>query len=181
MNSLDDLIHNNVQYFDSEPIPERHELKFEKLLQHRLHNNSFVIKLSVAIAASVLIFVGISIYVYKIKTNGYSAITYANQSVEFTETEQYFSQQTNTAFNNLKTVLATQSDTVSKGLYHEINQMDLTYNQLRDELKNNPNDSRITGAIIQYYQMKLELINNLTERFTLYSNNKLKHHENEQI
>jgi hypothetical protein len=182
MTNLNTLFKNNKEEFDTEHPNFGHELRFEKKLDSRLHkNNTLIIKYSIAIAASLLIVLASPIYIYRLKNSGFSSQIAASQSIEFRETEQFYTEQTKQASLKLKEILVAQPIEITSPLFDELNQLELTYQQLNEELKTNPNDPRVMSTIVQYYQLKLDLLNNLIERFTLYSNFKTKHYENERI
>lgn len=181
MINFEDYINKNRIKFDTEDLSPEHELNFERKLQTRFRKDAFAVRYAVAIAASVIIFIATSVYVYIIKDQGYTGAVQTSQWVEFLEAEQYYTELNEQAFNKLKETLSAQPGEITTSLYSEIDEMEKSYTQLQKDLKNNPNDIRLMSAVIQYYQLKLDLINNLTERFTLYSNAKIKQHEKSNI
>lgn len=182
MQSFENYIKNHKESLDSEMLSEDHFDQFERKLNSRLHRkDSFIIRYSVAIAASVAIFIASSIFIYYINTVGYKGVIEASQSVEFRETVNYYTIQNETALEKLKETLEAQPQDVSSPLLSEFNDMEKTYKQLMKDLKSNPNDDRIMSAIVQHHQLKQDLINNLIERFTMYSNTKNTHHEKGNI
>ncbi|MCK4464861.1 MAG: hypothetical protein KAU83_04045, partial [Bacteroidales bacterium] len=55
-----------------------------------------------------------------------------------------------------------ESDSLQKEiLLNELADMDLIYNNLKEELQTNPNDERIINAMIEHYQLKLEVMNHI--------------------
>ncbi|NJK98097.1 MAG: hypothetical protein HC905_27155 [Bacteroidales bacterium] len=151
-------------------------------MQSRLHRKDrFLIRYAVSIAASVIIFVSSAIYVIVTKSYGYRGAVETSQSVEFCETEQYYSEQAEKSMEKLKQAISAQPGNVTSQLIAELEEMEKSYQQLKNDLKNNPDDIRLMSAIVQYHQLRLDFINNLTERFTLYSNTKIKQHENKNI
>lgn len=182
MSSLDDLIRKNREKLDWEEPSAVHEINFEKKLNHRLHSKDrFIIRYAVAIAASVSIFIATTFFIYNVKTKGYTGAVETSQWIEFMEAEQYYARQNENALLELKETLAAQSDDVSLPIYDELKKMDTSYKQLKEDMENNPNDIRLMSAVVQYHQLKLDLINNLIERFTLYSNTKIKQNEKSNI
>jgi cytochrome c-type biogenesis protein CcmH/NrfG len=155
---------------------------FEKKLDGRFHKKDrYLFRYAAAIAASVVIFVSASIYVYVKNSEGYTGAIETSQWIEFKEAEQYYSMQTDDAVAKLKETLVAQPKDISSPLFNELEDMEDSYKQLKKDLKDNPNDIRLMSAVVQYHQMKLDLINNLIERFTLYSNTKSKKHEKSNI
>jgi hypothetical protein len=160
-----------------EPTPD-HERSFEEKLNRKFHRkDTFTIRYAVAIAASVAIFVAASIFVYKTKSEGYTGAVATSQWVEFIEAEQYYFKQSEEAYASLKETLSAQPRDVSSPLFDEIEEMESSYKQLKKDLENNPNDIRLMSAVVQYHQLKLDLIHSLIDRFTLYSNSKTKQNE----
>lgn len=174
----EDFFKNKRHLLDSDEPDAGHELKFEKKLNAKFHRKDiFIIRYAVAIAASVTIFVAASVFVYKTTSEGYSGAVATSQWVEFLEAEQYYFKQTEEAYANLKETLSAQPRDVSSPLFDEIEEMEKSYKQLKKDLTNNPNDIRLMSAVVQYHQLKLDLIHNLIDRFTLYSNTKTKQNE----
>ncbi len=181
MNIEDYLKGRKSDLFPEEPSSD-HETRFEKKLNAKFHRkDSFIIRYAVAIAASVFIFLATSIYVYKTSTEGYTGAVKTSEWVEFIEAEQYYSQQTKKAELQLQQTLSAQPKDVASPLLSELDEMEASYKQLKKDLKNNPNDVRLMSAVVQYHQLKLDLINNLIDRFTLYSNTKIKTNEKSNI
>ncbi|GAI91214.1 unnamed protein product, partial [marine sediment metagenome] len=55
-----------------------------------------------------------------------------------------------------------ETDSLQKEiLLNELADMDLIYNNLKEELRTNPNDERIINAMIEHYQLKLEVMNHI--------------------
>lgn len=182
MQSFENYIKKNKESFDSETLSDDHFDQFERKLNVRLHRkNSFIIRYSLAIAASVAIFIASSIFIYYTKTAGYKGVIEASQSVEFRETVNYYTIQNEAALKKLKETLEAQPQDLSSPLLSEFNDMEKSYKQLMKDLKSNPNDDRIMNAIVQHHQLKQDLINNMIERFTMYSNAKNTHHEEDNI
>lgn len=182
MNNLEELVSKNREEFDWEVPSSNHEFNFQKKLNQRFHRTDrFTIRYAVAIAASVAIFIATTLFIYKTKTEGYTGAVATSQWVEFLEAEQYYAGQNEAAYSKLKETLAIQNEDVSSAIYSELKEMDNSYNQLKKDLNDNPNDIRLMSAVVQYHQLKLDLINNLIERFTMYSNTKMKDNEKGNI
>lgn len=182
MANFENFIHRNKNDFNSETLPEGHEFRFRQKLDTEFHKkNSFLIRYAVAIAASVVIFIASSVYVYTLKKDGYKGAIEASQSVEFQEAVNYYTEVNEASMLKLKETLSAQPKDISSPLFSEFEEMEDTYRQLMSDLKANPNDIRIMSAVVQHHQLKQDLINNLIERFTLYSNIKTKHHEKDNI
>jgi hypothetical protein len=182
MNKLEELISKNRETFDLEFPSENHDFNFERKLNQRFHKtDKFTIRYAVAIAASVAIFIASALFVYQTKTEGYTGAVETAQWIEFLEAEQYYAKQNEVAFSKLKETLEIQNEDVSSSINNEFKEMDSSYQQLKKDLKDNPNDIRLMSAVVQYHQLKLDLINNLIERFTMYSNTKMKENEKSNI
>lgn len=178
---LEDYIAKNRELFDSESLSPGHEAKFEEMLNAHFRTKTISLwKYAAAIAASVIIFMGATLYFFYFKKANTELAFKQHQPVEFIETEQYYSQQDSLALEKLKQVLALQPSAVKEPILKEFSQMDQDYRQMKEELKNNPDDERIMSTIIQHYQLKLDMVNTLIDKFRLYSNN-FKSHEHESI
>ncbi|HEX3006802.1 MAG TPA: hypothetical protein VHO90_04205 [Bacteroidales bacterium] len=103
MINLEEYIRNNRKDLDSEEPSLFHERAFEKKLNGRIHRKDrYLIRYATAIAASVIIFVSASIYIYVKNSEGYTGAIETSQWIEFKEAEQYYSMQTENAVNKLK-------------------------------------------------------------------------------
>ena len=67
-------------------------------------------------------------------------------------------------------------------IMEELSEMDSIYNSMKKDLKTSPNDERIINAMIEHYQLKLEVMTNLLEQLQeINTNNKQTGHENNEI
>ncbi len=56
-------------------------------------------------------------------------------------------------------------DSTQKGmLMYELGEMDSIYSNLKNDLKTNPNDQRVINAMIQHYQLKVEVMNQILQQ-----------------
>ncbi|OFX23792.1 MAG: hypothetical protein A2041_12515 [Bacteroidetes bacterium GWA2_31_9b] len=164
MKKIDHIIQENRSVFDSQEPREGHFERFEQklnMLQKRKarFTLSFILK-----AAAVTLLVTLSgLYVYeqiipqKEISNG---IALHQISPEYNEVEIYYSTLVSQKYHEINSLEF--SDSTQKAiLITELNQMDSIYENLKNDLKINPTDERVINAMIQHYQLKVEVMNQI--------------------
>ena len=61
----------------------------------------------------------------------------------------------------------------------EIDDMDKIYQSLSKELKNDPNNERLINAMIRHYQLKLDIIIDITKQLETIKNSASNNNQNE--
>jgi uncharacterized protein (DUF305 family) len=81
-------------------------------------------------------------------------------SPEYNEVEIYYATLASQKFNEISSLEFVDS-TQKTILLEELKQMDAVYENLKRDLKNNPSDERVINAMIQHYQMKVDIMNQI--------------------
>jgi hypothetical protein len=166
MDSLEKrLTENRTKFDDAEPGYghfDRFVQKLEKIRMVRKFTVPYYLK--VAIVLLLVSFSSILIYELVIsprfEKNKYS---FGKLSPEYREVEDYFIHTINVKYNQLQNLDI--EDKIQKDMImKELNEMDEIYQNLSKELQYDPNNERLINAMIQHYQLKLEIINEITKQ-----------------
>jgi hypothetical protein len=181
MENLENKIIGNRQAFDNaEPANghlDRFARKLEKLRQPRIYTLSYYLKV-----AGVLLLVSISsIIIYQITLNRYyekNIYSFGRLSPEYREVEDYFIHTINTRYNDFQK-LDLQDKKQKEMMVKELREMDKIYKSLSKELKNDPNNERLINAMIKHYQLKLDILNDMTDQLMKIKNSISNNNQNE--
>lgn len=152
----DDIIH--YTQLNDQDLPEGHLNRFITKLDAALHGNRKVLKFQLyAVAASVITVVGLSILLFiKVTQFREHPPLLAGISPELEETELYYQSQIQESMKVLKT-----NNLVDKEVISDFKEIDKSFRLINKDLKENPGDERIINMVIQIYQIKLDLLNDL--------------------
>jgi hypothetical protein len=168
---LEKLIIDKRDEFDGNIPVEGHEGHFlSKLDQYHKKvaskNRIYLLK----IAASVGIFIISSVFVlwayfqYSYKPKMQFNIT--RSVIEFREAQDYLASQIDIGVEQLKKIKFYEPNQMDS-IFADLNAMDFNNNQLQADLKLNPNDDRLMNAIIDLYLIKLDVINQIIQSFSI--------------
>jgi hypothetical protein len=173
MKLIDDYIAGNLHQFDKEEPLQGHFDRFDaKLTQLGKKKSSAGIAL-LRIAASILLGLMISYaairefnFPNRNAKNFVSATTYP----ELNETEKFYSSQLVVYYSKIQNMRFNNDQTEKKQVMKELSEMDQQVQAMKQDLRQNPDDERIVNAIINFYQVKIELMDMIITR-TQQSNN----------
>jgi hypothetical protein len=189
MENIDKIIRNNRELFDNAEPNEGHFNRFAaKLKQQKRKNRSLTSYTFLLKAASIAILVTLSFlwtYDNLIKPSPEnSGISLSEVSDEYMEVEVYYKQQVNLRYGQIRN-MDIFSDSIQRSmLLKELSDMDSIYTNLQDELKANPKDKRIINAMIEHYQLKVDVMNRILHQLEQIKNENLikdRNHESNQI
>jgi len=182
MQNLKQKIMNNRQEFDHAEPGNGHFERFAEKLHRATISKRFSIPYYLKIAV-LLILVSISsilIYEYiRLENQSTYEYTFGKISPEYREVEDFFIHNINAKYEkleNLNTGDADQKEMIKK----ELKEMDQILKSLSRELNNEPNNEKLINAMIQHYQMKLEIMNSIIGQLEEIKQIKLKNNENEE-
>ncbi|MBI4646134.1 MAG: hypothetical protein HY738_05915 [Bacteroidia bacterium] len=166
MELLKKIINNNRALFDDSEPENGHFNRFENKLK-AYHRRKMVLSIPFLLktAAVLLLLVMSSYLTYKYFITGnditnFNRITVGDISPEYQEMEIYYTSLVNQQFEQINRLFIDDS-TEKKIVIRELSEMDEMLNSLTDELNTNPNDERIISTIIEYYQLKIEILNRI--------------------
>lgn len=185
MNSIEDIMKNNIKEHDGFEPNDGHLERFEAKLEQRFPQKK-TIKLSAVlkIAAIAVLALMSGLWIFDQITEGPAAarqLSLSDVSVEYAEVEMYFTNNINKKINELNTIDDIDIELTEIMEESELASLDSLYLQLQQELALNPGDERIIDAMINIYQSKLHVISNVLEELKRIKNKKTQSHENYEI
>jgi hypothetical protein len=182
MENLENKIIRNRPAFDNAEPADGHFDRFIKKLgqirQTRRYSLSYYLKVAV-----VLLLVSFSsILVYQMAVNRSiekNMYSFGRLSPEYREVEDYFIHTIKTKYNDLQK-LDMQDKSQKEMIMKELKEMDQIYKSLSKELENDPNNERLINAMIKHYQLKLDILNELTDQLLIIKNAISNNNQNEK-
>lgn len=162
MDELKKLIDDNKQMFDSAEPMAGHFDRFQSKLNQgdkKIIDLNWKSMLKVASVAILVILSGLYIKDQLFKFIPDVPVAQVNE--EFNETEKYYISLVNQQIGQIEQMDNTLSEEQQLMLKNEMTNMDNMYKKLQNDLKAMPNDPRIMQAMLQHYQMKLEVLNRI--------------------
>ncbi len=160
MDELKILIGKNRELFDSAEPSTGHFKRFEEMLlesqQTKTRTLIWPTLLKVASIAILIVLSGLYLAEHFIINN-----KQAKANTEFTEAKQYYMQQVNQRIGEIESMEKTLSPEQKQILVNEMTEIDDLYKKLQEDYKAMPNDPRIVQALLQHYQMKVAVLNNI--------------------
>jgi len=176
MDNLERFIRENRELFDEEP-PRGHEERFRNK-RAPLRRDRFLHRMLpfLRIAGVVLMFFISTLWI--LEHSGVLAGPAAGRKsvYEYQETEHYYLTRINARLSSLENMHFLGDSTQKKILYSELNDMDSLYRELQKELKMNPGDERLLRAMTEYYEIKLEVLNNIIQQLSSLQTKNTKDH-----
>jgi len=182
MNRLEQYIKSNRDAFEMEP-QDGHFNRFNEKLENQVRRKKIFMFPQVLKIASVIVLIIISsLWTYeKIFLNKDSeGLSLSDISPEYKEVEQFFVHEVNLKYKQINKTKLFSDSTQKLIVIQELSEMDSIYNSMKKDLKTNPDDERVINAMIEHYQLKLEIMNNILEQLQQI-NNKQTDHENTEI
>jgi hypothetical protein len=99
---------------------------------------------------------------------------------EFQQTRNFYASQVNARYEDIAAI-PFNSGEEKEMLLEELSEMDAYYQELLKELNANPGDARAMNALIQHYQMKLQVMDQVLEQLVQVQNNKTNEYEKSDI
>jgi hypothetical protein len=174
-NDLEKMIGKYRERFDEDNPSPNHMVSFEAKLQKRFKkSNTFKQqKVFMRIAASIAVLIIGAYLSYLIYDNVKRPLKnniITQTTSELQETEMYYTKQINKGLEQIKS-LEISDQKQKTAILSDLNSMDKNYDQLKTELKSNPDDERLVHAIIEHYQVKLDAIDQIINSISFSQNN----------
>jgi len=181
MENLEKRIKDNRAKFDDAEPGYGHFERFMQKLSNIRPAGRFVVPYYVKVAVVLLLVSVSSILFYEMiisarfEKNRYS---FGKLSPEYREVEDYFIHSITVKYNQLQNLDI--EDKIQKDMIiKEIDDMDKIYQSLSKELKNDPNNERLINAMIRHYQLKLDIIIDITKQLETIKNSASNNNQNE--
>lgn len=166
MKNLEDIIRDNRDKFDEQEPSEGHFERFQqKLREYHKKNQSltWTFFLKAAAIAILVVLSGLWVFDRISETQSPEKIALESVSPEVKEAHIYYSSLMQKKYNQIKQ-FDFENQKQKELLLSELHDMDSIYVNIKDDLKMNPNDPRVTNALIRHYQTKLEVMNQILEQ-----------------
>lgn len=162
MENIDKIIQENRQSFDSFEPSEGHFDRFEqKLMGLNQKKKTFTFGYMLKAAAVTLLIVLSGLWVYdNVQQRTNQGIALSEISPEYGEVEMYYTHLVSQKYGEINQCKSLDS-LQKKIMLHELTEMDSIYENLKKDLSANPNDKRVINAMIQHYQLKVDVMNQI--------------------
>lgn len=183
--NLKEKIKQNREAFDNRLPQEGHFERFrEKLGLEEEKRIAFSLRGVMRIAAAVLILAGASVLVYNYvqqPEQNVEKTILGKVAPEYKEAEIYYTRQINENYNQLRNI-DFEDEQQKNIVMQELQAMDSIYKDLSKDLVKNPNNEQIINAMIQHYQLKLDIMNQIMNQLkTMQEQNKPQEDEGKNI
>jgi hypothetical protein len=168
MKLLDDYISKNLEQFDNEEPLHGHIDRFDAKLAQlgKRKGNQIYISL-LKIAAAVLLGMVISyaaIREFKLLNRTAAYTISAAAYPELNEAEKFYTSQLSQYYNVIQDMGFNNDQKEKRRVMDELTEMDIQVRAMKQDLQQNPDDERIVNAIINFYQVKIELMDMIITR-----------------
>jgi hypothetical protein len=178
--SIEQFIYENREQFD---VYEPGSKIWDKIISHRrrtlllaLNWNGIIWKAAILVVVFLSAFL-ISEYIHRsgingIKDSGINSTTDIRIK-EFEKAEQYYSSQVNNRLKEVQKYTSTNPE-IDKQLNYDLKELDNVCSQLKKDLKENISNQEVIEALIQNYRLKLQVLEDILNKFKDFDNEKAK-------
>lgn len=180
MSDLEKYITKMRGALDSDAPESGHLKRFSKKLraqQQPVRRLNF--RHALQIAASIAIIMASGIVIVKSGKSG-SKMAATPAAEEFQQTQHFYASQVNARYEDIAAVTFNSGEE-KEMLLEELSEMDNYYKELLNELNANPGDERAMNALIQHYQLKIQVMDQILEQLVQIQNRKTNDYEKSTI
>lgn len=168
MKLLDDHIRKNLEHFNNEEPLQGHFDRFDAKLSQlgkRKDNqiHMYLLKIAAAVVIGLVIsYAAIREFNWLNRTTAFtiSAVAYP----ELNEAEKFYTSQLSLYYNKIQDMGFNNDQMEKKRVMEELTEMDIQVRAMKQDLRQNPDDERIVNAIINFYRVKIELMDMIIAR-----------------
>jgi len=162
MDELKKIIAENRELFNAaEPSAGHFDRFYAKLDQTKIKQTQFNWQFTLKVASVAILVLLSGLYVTEHIVNYLKDPVYTEGSKEFSETQAYYTHMVNQKINEINNMDQSINQEQKQMLVREMDEMDEMYKKLQKDLNAMPNDPRIMQAMLQYYQMKMDILNRI--------------------
>lgn len=189
--NIEDLILNNLEALNDNEPNEGHFERFEARLQ-AMNQKKKVFSLNVVwkvAAAAVFAFLVVNQGIIwfsaeprnQTSAAGNQEMTLSTVSAEYEEVEFYYTNAINVGLNQWENLVEQGliSQEEQQMMQNELEEFEIVFQKLQNDLSLSPNDDRVINAMLEYYQTKLSLINMIVEKLQEVKQKNNENHETE--
>lgn len=169
---LEQLFQNLENQWDIETIESNHETRFtEKLKSKKSKNNHFI---SIAIAASVVLMLGISLFYNTNKKN--DDLKFASKETK--QTDSIFTVLIENQLEKIENKKSPENEKIIIDALKQMRTLDNDYNKIIKELETNGESKQIIYAMISNLQTRISFLQNVLQQ--IENNEKIKYISDEK-
>ena len=179
MDKLKQACNNLKNQFDIEEPNIGHFNRFETKLKGKNNNNNFnIIYKYIAVAVAFIL-----IFSFGVKTiqNYNKGIALADISPKLEETQYYFTSVIHEELEIIKKETTIENKKIVNDAMSQLNLLEDNYKKLTIELKNSENNKKIIFAMINNYQQRIVVLQNLLDNLENFKQLKYLQNENKSI
>jgi hypothetical protein len=179
MKSLEKYIRSNIDSFDEKEPIEGHFDRFRQKMENRKPNrkvNLFMVAAAAAVAGIILTgTLGLLFNSSSLRNYNTRELTLSVISPELKEVEDYYQSQINTRYNQINALNKNSSPELKSEVIKAISDMDLGYYLLKKDLTQNPKQERVVNAMIQQYQVRVDMLDQILRTLEKVNNIRNQH------
>ncbi len=167
MKELEDIFRDHKDEFEEELQGNHFDNFFDKLNTPKKRSlfERVPFFLKVAVIITFVFFSGL--IGYQIRNMESKHLSLGQISPEYNEVELFYTSNINNQMGMLKQLSSFDKEQQQSILNEELEDMDERYAQLKKELEQYPDDERVIQAMIEYYQVKTNVLNRIIEQLYL--------------
>ncbi|MFA8435512.1 MAG: hypothetical protein ACEPOZ_13410 [Marinifilaceae bacterium] len=182
MDQLEKFFKENEALFNQENPSEEHFERFlHKLEKDRKKRIKFGTTFFLKVAAIIIFVVLSGIGGYQLHHFQVKQYNLGDISPEYQEVELYYTSNISSQLDLIQKLGAKKNEEDQTIFTEELEQMDQLYQQLKKELKANPGDERVIQAMIEYYQVKSNILNKIIDQLYQVKQQNVHNYESTQI
>lgn len=168
MDQLEKRIKENRELFDAAEPAEGHFERFSgklRLMHQKKQRVPWMTYLKAASVALLILLSGLWTHDYIMdRLASKQSISLGDLSPEYREADLYYTSMFNEKYSEIDHCTFPEDSMQKKILMKEITEMDSIFVNLQKEIKLNPKDERIINAMIEHYERKLEVMNQILDQ-----------------
>lgn len=179
MSDLEKYLIEMRDSMNTEDPSSGHMKRFSRKLKHLgAPERRINFRHALQIAASIAIILASGIVIVK-SSKGGSKVAVNPQYQEFKEATNFYAQQVNDKYQDISS-FHFESGAEKEILLNELSEMDSYYKELLEELNANPGDESAMNALIQHYQIKLSVMDQIIDQLIQIKNINTNNNNNEK-
>lgn len=177
MKPLDDYIRSHLDQFNSLEPQDDHYNRFSRKLD-RLHASRRSGPWITLLKIAAVLVIGSVISYAALREFGFLGsdsrdLPAALSDPELSEAVDFYASQLDISYNKIKNLRFNDDPNEKKQVLHELTEMDKQVQAMEQDLKQNPDDERVVHAIINFYQIKIEMMDVIIARAQQSTNSML--------
>lgn len=184
MDRLEKKIRENRELFDVSEPAEGHFERFSSKLKKQHQQGKQIPWITYLKAASIALLVVLStLWVYENLMNrsvSGKGISLGEISPEYREVEVYYTSMVKTKYDEIDHCAFPEDSLQKEILKKELSDMDSIFVNLQKEIRLNPTDERVIHAMIEHYECKLEVMNQILDQLKQLNNQELNNNTNHE-